>query len=82
MMKDDTKLTFLQEKIEITNKYGLKSYYIGQYDAVRQVPHGIGRCVMEANTIHEGLFWDGKLNGYVRSFYPDGTVFIGNYLKG
>ena len=37
---------------------------------------------MQNNTIHEGLFINGKMNGYGRTFFPNGTIYIGYYKNG
>ena len=48
----------------------------------KDVPNGIGRAIMDDNTIHEGLFQNGHLHGFGRSFFPDGTFYVGIYNKG
>lgn len=45
-------------------------------------PHGFGRAILENNTIHEGVFINGTLSKFGRSFYPDGSTYIGGYDKG
>lgn len=82
LILDSSKLNFNHEGIEMVNRCKIKYVYYGQTDPGTGKPHGIGRCIMSDNTIHEGLFENGHLNGHGRSFYPDGTYFIGSHVKG
>ena len=50
--------------------------------ANKELPNGVGRAIMDDNTIHEGVFKNGRLNGFGRSFYPDGTFYVGEYRNG
>jgi hypothetical protein len=64
------------------NRCGIPFVYYGQQDPKTSKPHGIGRCIMSDNTIHEGLFSHGHLSGHGRTFYPDGSLYIGQHAKG
>ena len=64
-------------------RYNIRYIYLGQVSIEEaEIPNGIGRAIMDDNTIHEGFFQNGHLNGYGRSIYPDGTFYEGMYTNG
>ena len=54
----------------------------GFFKTGTDIPHGICRKVVKNREIYEGLFVNGKLNGYSRCIYNDGRVYkLGQWLE-
>lgn len=86
-MKSD-RIVFVREGMDFKNKFGMNYRYSGMVLKIPSVnrlvggqatyiPEGIGRCIFEDSTIHEGVFKNGVACGYQRIFYNDGSKYIG-----
>ena len=76
-----TDSNFSADGRKLKSRYNKPYTYYGQLSRSGS-PHGVGRCIMDDNTIYEGLFMEGLLNGFGNSFHPDGSYYVGEFLKG
>ena len=57
MLLDKSVYDFVIKPIRKKNLYQVHYLYIGQINvANKEVPNGVGRAIMDDNTIHEGVF--------------------------
>lgn len=56
----------------------------GQFKTGTNIPHGVGKQALfeHSDRLYEGLFINGKWNGYGRLLWEDGHYYIGEFHDG